>query len=58
MKRWFAVTTWNADRQEKWVAVNRINGHIIGLVFRLPDGQSVFGDVSHHSLSIGWHCRH
>lgn len=52
-KRWFAVTTWNADRQDKWLRVNRINGHLVGLVFRLPDGQSLSGQVSYHSLSVG-----
>ena len=56
-KRWFAVTTWNADRQDRWVRVNTINGHLIGLVFRLPDGESASGRISHHSLSIGRYCR-
>jgi hypothetical protein len=52
-KRWFAVTTWNAHRMDKWLKVNRINGHLIGLVIRLPDGESSSGKTSHHSLSIG-----
>jgi len=56
--RWFAVTTWNADRMDKRLAVNRINGHIIGLVFRLPDGQVSGGKKTHHSLSIGRYCNH
>jgi len=57
-RRWFAVTTWNADRQDKWLAINAINGHIIGLVLRLPDGETSSGKKTHHSLSIGRYCRH
>jgi len=58
VKRWFAVTTWSADRMNKWVAINKINGHIIGLVFRLPDGQASGGKKTHHTLSIGRYCNH
>lgn len=58
VKRWFAVTTWTAEPMDKRLAINRINGHIIGLVFRLPDGVAPSGKRSHHTLSIGRYCKH
>lgn len=57
-KNWFAVTTWNADRMDKWFALNKISGHIIGVVLRLPDGETQSGAPTYHSLSIGRYCRH
>lgn len=56
-KKWFMVTTWNAVRMEKPFMINRIAGHIIGVVIRLPDGQSSNGQPTYHSVSIGRYCR-
>lgn len=56
--RWFAVTTWNAERAKRWFSFNTINGHLIGVVIRLPDGETAAGRITHHALSIGRHCKH
>lgn len=56
-RRWFAITTWNAERQKKLFMLNTINGHLIGVSIRLPDGE-VSGRPSHHALSLGRYCKH
>lgn len=49
----YAVTTWNADRAPL-IGLNRYPRQVIGIAFRLPDGRSISGRISHHTLSIVW----
>ncbi|UGL61890.1 hypothetical protein SEA_EASTWEST_6 [Arthrobacter phage EastWest] len=55
----YAVVVRPAERQRSWATLNRIDGHIVGIVFRLPSSFiSGIDGITHLSLSIGRYCNH